>query len=230
MVLPTEPESGSQTTTPPDKQTSQSVAEAVSDKALVTPDNPVAPEASPAPTGVEASGAPGASDKSESISDVNASCANGQASATISNLPTCIPDGLHIFMGGDGNAYMGIEDENNAYALPIGGKAANRVLQGFAHQSGTRFKSNEIKEINEELTASAEHSGNSRDVFYRCAPFQNGVEIDIGNDRHTRIRITPGKVATIDKGSKTTEPFNCKRLVNISYSCTRLHAAIPVKP
>jgi hypothetical protein len=106
-------------------------------------------------------------------------------------------------MGGDGNAYMAIEDENNACALPIGGKAANRVLQGFAHQSGTRLKTHEIREINEELTAHAEYSGDIRDVYYRCAPFQNGVELDIGDKRRTRIRITPGKVASIDKGSKT---------------------------
>jgi hypothetical protein len=38
-------------------------------------------------------------------------------------------------------------------------------------------------------------------VYFRCAPFKNGVELDIGNG--SRIRITPGNVATIDKGSKT---------------------------
>ncbi|MFC1772598.1 hypothetical protein ACFL3A_04500 [Pseudomonadota bacterium] len=125
----------------------------------------------------------------------------GQALVTGHNLPALIPTGVFIFMGSDGIAYMGIEDENNAYALPIGGKAANRVLQGFAHQSGTRLKAYDVKEINEELTAYAEHSGDVRDVYYRCAPFQNGVELDVGNG--DRIRITPGKVAAIKKGSQT---------------------------
>ncbi|MEN8206869.1 MAG: hypothetical protein ABFS24_12775 [Pseudomonadota bacterium] len=96
---------------------------------------------------------------------------------------------------------MGIEDGSNAIALQIGGKAANRFLQGHAHKSGTRLKAHDLKEINEELTAHAEHCGDVRDVHYRCAPFQNGVELDIGNGH--RIRIKPGKVAVIEKGSKT---------------------------
>jgi hypothetical protein len=124
-----------------------------------------------------------------------------QALVTDTNLPACIPVGVFIFMGSNGNAYMAIEDKNNACALPIGGKAANRVLQGYALQSGARLKAYEVKEINDELTTHAEHCGDVREVYFRCAPFQNGVELDIGNG--SRIRITPGNVATIDKGSKT---------------------------
>ena len=50
-------------------------------------------------------------------------------------------------------AAVKLGDGKNAYALPIGGKAANRVLQDHTHKSGSRLKSNELREINEELTA-----------------------------------------------------------------------------
>jgi hypothetical protein len=142
---------------------------------------------------------------------VNASSADGpdhsdntdQASVTDTNLPACIPSGVSIFMDSDGNAHMKVGGESNAYALPIGGRASNRVVQAYAHQSGTRLKAYELREINEELTAYAEHSGDVHDVNYRCAPFENGIELDIGDDLHTRIRIGSGKVVTIDEGSKT---------------------------
>ena len=180
-----------------------------------SPDESVAQDASPAPTVLEASGATGAtgatgaSDKSEVSSVENTSNvndpdhSNGTDHALASgNLPACIPTGVSICMGYDGNAYMAIENKNNALALLIGGKASNRVIQDSAQQqSGTRLKAYEIKEISEELTAYAEHSGDIRDVFYRCGPFQNGVELDMGNG--SRIRVMPGKVAVIDSGSKT---------------------------
>ena len=206
MVSPTKPNSGSQISVPENHPLTDSSTEALSHSALVTPDEAVVLDVSPASTDAEASGA---SDKSEISSDVKASNANirdhsdstDQALVTGTNLPACIPSGVSIFMGSDGNAYMVIGDGNNACALLIGGKAANRVLQGFAHQNGTRLKAYEIKEINEELTAHAELSGDIRDVYYRCAPFQNGVELDIGNG--CRVRITPGKAVVLHDGSKT---------------------------
>ena len=54
---------------------------------------------------------------------------SGQALVTSTNIHTRIPNRVSILTGGHGNACMGIEDESNAYALSIGCKAANRVLQ-----------------------------------------------------------------------------------------------------
>jgi hypothetical protein len=127
----------------------------------------------------------------------------GQALVTSTNLPASVLSEVSIFMGTDGNAYMLIADEKNAIALRIGGRAANRVLQRLAHKAGAHLKTYEIREINDELMAHAEHSGDIREVYYRCAPFQNGIELDLGDVRHTRIRIAPGNVATVAEGSKT---------------------------
>ena len=211
MVLPIEPKTGSQTTTPPDKQTSQSVAEAALHNALVTPDESVVLEASQTPTGIEASGATGASGKSESISDVNASSADGpdhtqstdQALVTSSHLPDSIVSGLPLFMGNDGIPYMQILGKSNPHVTPIEGIQASRTLRRLARKKGIILKAREIKDIIDELVADAEDSDDIRDVWYRVAQIQDGLEIDVGDKNHTRIRIMPGKVEIITEGSKT---------------------------
>jgi len=43
----------------------------------------------------------------------------------------------------------------------------------------------------------------ARDVWYRVAQSQNGIELDIGDKDHTRIRVTPGNVNIITEGSET---------------------------
>ena len=108
-----------------------------------------------------------------------------------------------IFMGNDGYAYLGIVDEGNARAHRIGSRPANKLIRQIAIEAGGRIKLNELKGINEELTEYAELSGDVRDVFYRVARLENGIELDVGDDRHTRIRITPGKVELITEGSQT---------------------------
>jgi hypothetical protein len=53
MVLPTDTKSGCQISVPAKKPITDSVTETASHNALVTPNEPAAPAASPAPTGVE---------------------------------------------------------------------------------------------------------------------------------------------------------------------------------
>lgn len=163
------------------------------------------------PTGVEASGTSGASDKSESISDVNASSTDdldqsenpGRELVTSSKIPGSILNGLLIILGEDGHAYLVIVDKKNVYVLRIGSKQANNFLRRLAHQSGVHLKTSELRDINDELTAHAELSGDTRNVWYRVAPFKDGIEIDAGDGSHSRFRVTSGKVETNIKSSET---------------------------
>ena len=108
-----------------------------------------------------------------------------------------------VFMGSNGNPYIGI-DEGNSQALQIGHKPTNIFLrQLYAAQSGNRLKPNELKAINEELMEYAELSGDVRDVFYRVARTEDGIELDFGDNLHTRIRIREGRVQVIKEGSAT---------------------------
>jgi hypothetical protein len=107
-------------------------------------------------------------------------------------------------MDSDGRAYLGIVDEGNARALQIGRKPTNIFLrQLYAAQSGNRLKPNDLKAINEELIEYAELSGDVRDVFYRVAHTEDGIELDRGDEHHTRILITDGRVEIITTGSET---------------------------
>ena len=106
-------------------------------------------------------------------------------------------------MGSDGHAYIGIIHQGNFRAYRIGSKSANRLIRQIAIEAGGRIKLNELKGFNEELAEHAELSGDVRDVFHRVARTEDGIELDVGDDRHTCIRITPGKVELIMTGSQS---------------------------
>ena len=120
-----------------------------------------------------------------------------------SDIPASILGRCLIFMGSDGHAYLGIVDQGNFRAYRIGSKPANRLIRQIAIEAGGRIKLSELKATNEELTEHAELSGIVCEVFYRVAPTEDGIELDVGDDRHTRIRIKPGKVEIITEGSET---------------------------
>ena len=76
------------------------------------------------------------------------------------------------------------------------------------------LRKHEIVEANEMISAYAEMMAPCRDVWYRVAKIENGIELDLGDDQQTRIRITPGDVQSIHSGSGTlfyrtsfTQPF-----------------------
>ena len=111
--------------------------------------------------------------------------------------------GVSVCRGSDGHAYILIVEGNNARVLRIGGKQANLFLLRLGHESGRHLKANDIRDLNDQLTAYAELKGHSCDVWYRVAPYQGGVELDLGDNAHTRIRVTPGKVDVVTEGSET---------------------------
>ena len=208
MVLPTDPTSGSQISVPAKKPITHSVTETTSHNAPITPDESVAPDASPAPSGVGPSGASGKSEVSSaadtsSTDGLDHSESPGQALVTSTKLPASTLSELSVFMGGDGNAYIRIADGNNAHALRIGGKQADHFLLRASHQAGVSLKRNDRRDINDDLTAHTELYGAMRDVWYRVAQVQDGIELDVGNKDHTRIRVTPGNVENVKKGSET---------------------------
>jgi hypothetical protein len=105
-------------------------------------------------------------------------------------------------------AYIGIIHQCNYRAYRIGSRPANKLIRQIAIEAGGLIKLSEIKGINEELIEYAEFSAIFRDVFHRVAHTEDGIELDVGDDRHTRIRIMPGKVELITEGSETCVHLN----------------------
>lgn len=46
-------------------------------------------------------------------------------------------------------------------------------------------------------------TGFAVDIWYRVAAVDGGIEIDLGDDKHTRVRISASKVEIITEGSDT---------------------------
>jgi hypothetical protein len=88
------------------------------------------------------------------------------------------------------------------FALKIGGKRLNAIIQDLA---GKRLTKNELAEINDYLIAKAEASGQITNIYTRVAPIEDGVEINVADTNKTRIRVTESGIEIITDGS--TIPF-----------------------
>lgn len=146
--------------------------------------------------GLDGSDAANASSSSHSDS-------SDQRSLGTTRLPDSVFEDIDIILGSDGHTYLVITDDGNAHTLRIGTKQANLFIRHLARQKGIPLKSSDLREINDELTANAELSCEPRDIRYRVAPQQGGIELDMGDAYHTRIRILPDKVEIIKDGSAT---------------------------
>jgi hypothetical protein len=113
-----------------------------------------------------------------------------------------------LFINQFGVAHLAITDGDNHYAVAIGSNACNAVIYEEMGRVGVTLSKKSLHELNEMLKANAEKSGKRMNTWARVAPFlingvQVGVEIDLGNNQLTRVRITAGKVELVHKGSDT---------------------------
>lgn len=98
-------------------------------------------------------------------------------------------------------AYAVVSKNGNPYVLLIGSTELNARLMKQAHKSGITLRSADLAEINDHLKASAFLHGVTTLISLRVAPIDRGIEIDLGDDAHTRVRITAGKVEIVTAGS-----------------------------
>jgi energy-coupling factor transporter ATP-binding protein EcfA2 len=90
----------------------------------------------------------------------------------------------------------------NRQTHKVGSKQLTKIIRRNAREMGTTLKGGEIREIFEALLEFGETDGRRSDVFYRVAPIENGIEIDLGDESHSRVRILPGKVEIVREGSE----------------------------
>ena len=125
--------------------------------------------------------------------------------STIASLPfpDNLPDILDLVIGQDGKIYSIQHGSSNQFALPLRGKESENIIRQEAAAHGYRLKRADLNEVVSFLEGYVEASDRFADVYYRVAPWQDGVELDIGDETHTRVRISPGKVELINEGSET---------------------------
>lgn len=116
--------------------------------------------------------------------------------------PQNLPQKLGLVLGQNGNAYAVMNHAANPHVLPVGcSKRLNNIIREAGRNEGVMLRKAEISEINNSLQAHAETAGIYRDVWYRVAPISGGIEIDLGDEKHTRARITAGQVELVTQGS-----------------------------
>lgn len=114
--------------------------------------------------------------------------------------PLNLPTDLNVVMGENGTAYS-VQGERNAYGLPVGSIDLDNILFELCLEEGRTPSPNDISKLNHLLQAHAGRSAVTQPVWNRVAHLPDGIEIDLGDPKHTRIRITPGKVEIITEGS-----------------------------
>lgn len=94
-------------------------------------------------------------------------------------------------------------DANNLIEVPLKKKPVTALIRKKTNglRRTQRPSMSVIKDIFEELKEQAEYVDDSTNVWYRVAPYRDGVELDIGDESQRRIRIGPGKVEIIEEGS-----------------------------
>ncbi len=118
-------------------------------------------------------------------------------------LPIGFHEKLRLVLSQRGVAYGVVPSAGNYLALPVGGKQLTNIIRALAHEEGSTLRGMDIKEINESLVAYAEFVGATEAVWYRIAPIEGGIEIDMGDDQNSRAVIKDGTVQMVTQGSKT---------------------------
>lgn len=118
--------------------------------------------------------------------------------------PENLPEDLGVTLDRKtGKSYCVLRDKANPYALLVGSRAVNSVVRDRAFEEGEKVSKYALVEINDNMHAYAERKGDMVEIWNRIAPVNGGIEIDLGDDQHTRIKIAGGVVETVRAGSET---------------------------
>jgi hypothetical protein len=118
------------------------------------------------------------------------------------NLPALFGDEVVVFQSESGRACILRQDDRRLDVLVIGTKSCDAFLRRLARRHARYLTGNDLRELNECLTAQAEVSGDLRVVDYRIAPIDGGFEIDLGDGEYVRVRVTANEVSIITDGSE----------------------------
>ena len=117
--------------------------------------------------------------------------------------PYNLPELLDLGIDQNGKAFSINKEHGNPYAIPIGSRQLNNRIRQIAQNSNITLRRTDLSDFNSDLQAKAEIASNQRDVYYRIAPYQNGIEIDLGDICHTRIRVNEFGKKMMTEGSET---------------------------
>lgn len=147
----------------------------------------------------------GAVDDLSPESGVEASSATSgqQVSIPTTKFPSALASKARFVLSQHGAAFAVVQVGGNDLALRIGSKQANNLFRAAALERGVNLTDKDLKEINETVIAQVELAGLVERVSCRVAPTDDGIEIDLGDDKNTHISVKAGKVDVVTQGSRT---------------------------
>ncbi|KQV51892.1 hypothetical protein [Duganella sp. Root336D2] len=101
-----------------------------------------------------------------------------------------------------GKPYVRVEGAGNPSALAVGSQLLNALIRKQAREAGQKLKQSALEDINEELEQDAAEAGRTYKTWNRVAPVEGGIEIDMGDELNTRVRISNGGVKIVSNGSE----------------------------
>lgn len=104
---------------------------------------------------------------------------------------------IHLVKGADGKAYLIEAGHGNPLAHRVGGKMCNEVLQNLANKQGKLLTQKKLAELNAMLRALASTIKVIREVWYRVAPMEGGIMLDVGDEARTQLKVTADGIETI---------------------------------
>jgi hypothetical protein len=96
-----------------------------------------------------------------------------------------------------------VGNEGNPVVLGVGSRQLNNLIRTMAFYEHLRLHQVDINEANDHLISYAERAGIIKNVWYRVAPIDGGIELDLGDSMFTRVKVTAGQVDIITNGSDT---------------------------
>lgn len=125
------------------------------------------------------------------------------AKAISKAFPDNLADDFDVFVAQDGQVYGVVSQRGNTQAYAVGSGALNNIIRTQGRLAEKKVRERDLAQINEDLRTHAQMNGKEGTVWSRVAPIEAGIEIDIGDDTHHRIRVTPGNVSVVMEGSKS---------------------------
>ncbi len=108
---------------------------------------------------------------------------------------------VKLLRGTDGRAYLIDNEHGNSVAYRIGSTAGNNVLQSMAIKARATLTATKTQELITKLRALAFSTKEVHDVWYRVAPIDGGIILDVGDAERTQLKITRDGIQTITHGS-----------------------------
>ncbi len=150
-------------------------------------------------------------------SDISASAAVSDGAVVVPPTIQAVPEGvvtspqqllrllprkIRRVVAKHGGVYVVMEGPSQ-YAVLLRSPKGKLVIRSLAQHYGIALRSSDVADIIEYLHADAEMHAQTVDVWQRVAVIPGGVEIDLGDENHNRVRITPGMVELVAVGSTT---------------------------